>query len=155
MTDSRWVLRVKFAESQPRVPAGNPEGGQWTRGGSVGGGEGQGEGTLSLTRDDFVAPDGEMRPPGEIAEKLGVYRHGSYRPNEKVRFSVEGQGRDFYAWMTHGSGKNSNRAYVHIVKVVPQNIFDPVTGKREPAGTMGKIHVMAQHPNGKWKEVLD
>lgn len=28
----RIILGLKYAESQPRVPAGSPEGGQWTSG---------------------------------------------------------------------------------------------------------------------------
>ena len=35
MSDSKWVLRVKFAQDQPRVPAGDPEGGQWTSAGAT------------------------------------------------------------------------------------------------------------------------
>src|SRR5947209_6005992 len=34
-----YLLR-KFSADQPRVPAGSPEGGQWTSGGAGGGGEG-------------------------------------------------------------------------------------------------------------------
>ena len=32
MDEYGWKLRVKFAEDQPRVPAGSSEGGQWTGG---------------------------------------------------------------------------------------------------------------------------
>jgi hypothetical protein len=32
-TNYSWSFRVKFAADQPRVPAGSPEGGQWTSGG--------------------------------------------------------------------------------------------------------------------------
>jgi len=31
----RMVLALKYAEDQPRVPAGSPDGGQWTSGGGV------------------------------------------------------------------------------------------------------------------------
>ncbi len=30
-----WLLEEKYSPNQPRVPAGNPEGGQWTSGGGV------------------------------------------------------------------------------------------------------------------------
>jgi hypothetical protein len=30
-----WRWRLKFSQEQPRVPAGNPEGGQWTSGGGI------------------------------------------------------------------------------------------------------------------------
>jgi len=47
------ALEAKYSPDQPRVPAGNPDGGQWTdAGGSVGsgGGGGAGGGTGGLTR---------------------------------------------------------------------------------------------------------
>jgi hypothetical protein len=37
-----YLLR-KFSADQPRVPAGLPEGGQWTSGGGAGGGGGEGD----------------------------------------------------------------------------------------------------------------
>jgi hypothetical protein len=51
------ALGRKYSEDQPRVPAGNPDGGQWTSGG---GGQSTGDGGEGAGRDDGAAPlDGE------------------------------------------------------------------------------------------------
>lgn len=39
--DAFPALDRKFNPNQPRVPAGNPDGGQWTDGGGSGGGQGR------------------------------------------------------------------------------------------------------------------
>jgi hypothetical protein len=55
-----YLLR-KYSTDQPRVPAGSPEGGQWTSGGGGGGGQGREGGSGSEA--NVESPD-----PGSLAE---------------------------------------------------------------------------------------
>jgi hypothetical protein len=69
VAELKWQLALrrfarKYRPDQPRVPAGNPDGGQWT---SEGGGP----------RDDprvisDVTPDDVFRPGTQLAQKTGI-----------------------------------------------------------------------------------
>lgn len=80
----RWrsMLKAGFDPNQPRVPAGNPVGGQWAR---VGGGTGRG--TASRTRETIRSDDTGTEPwhavitrrreDGSIAQETVLNRDGS------------------------------------------------------------------------------
>jgi hypothetical protein len=56
-----YLLR-KYSPSQPRVPAGSPEGGQWTHGGGGGGAEPASDAESVLTEEGRSAGEGDKPP---------------------------------------------------------------------------------------------
>jgi hypothetical protein len=68
----RRELEAKYSPSQPRVPAGNPHGGQWTdRGGGQGQGQGQGQGT-SLAQPMGNVDVGDLRGSSELNDLFQI-----------------------------------------------------------------------------------
>lgn len=151
LKDYKWTLIVKGGPGSGfHGHAGRPG----LVGGSGGGSGGEDSGSHSFTREQFVGQDGEMRPPGELSDLLGLWDRGGYTPGKKVPFRVEGIKYDFNGWLTSGRGRQNQSTYMHIEKITPLNIFNPETGERRPTGTMGSIHYSAKWPSGKWKEIL-
>ena len=91
----RRALEAKYSPSQPRVPAGNPRGGQWTdRSGGQGRGESQGQGT-SLAQPMSNVDIGDVSGSSELGDLFQI------RPDETRTEGVqlagdipEGLGKD-------------------------------------------------------------
>lgn len=86
-TAERWVATIKanFDPNQPRVPAGNPDGGQWT---STGGGE-----ILSdASPDTFTKPSAQVAQAGPRTPATSSIRVGGRRlpatPGQAMRFGA-------------------------------------------------------------------
>jgi hypothetical protein len=60
------ALKAGFNPSQPRVPRGNPGGGQWTSDGGTGGGDGSGRNDPRILSD--ATPDNEWQPGAQYAQ---------------------------------------------------------------------------------------
>jgi hypothetical protein len=68
----RRALAAKYSPSQPRVPAGNPRGGQWTdRSGGQGQGESQGQGT-SLAQPMGIVDIGDVSGSSELGDLFQI-----------------------------------------------------------------------------------
>jgi hypothetical protein len=78
MTDYEWQVRVKFSADQPRVPAGSPQGGQWT---SSGGGDGP-KRFRNQSPDDF-----------EVGQRVSYYVWSGGERQELVPATVVKLGR--------------------------------------------------------------
>src|SRR5947209_16455817 len=63
-----YLLR-KYSPSQPRAPAGSPEGGQWTSGGAGGGGE-QGSQDGAGSEEDSGSTEGRSASEGDKAPDI-------------------------------------------------------------------------------------
>ncbi len=75
----RRVLRLKYRPDQPRVPAGNPDGGQWT---SEGGGAGRNDPRVISD----ATPDNLWMPGAQYAQNIsGERRYSVDLEEEKVR----------------------------------------------------------------------
>jgi hypothetical protein len=72
-------LRLKYSPDQPRVPAGNPDGGQWTSGGGTSGGQ-----------DTRVAPTANRNDPRVISDATPdpVRPGAQYAQDTQRRYSV-------------------------------------------------------------------
>jgi len=85
----RFTLLVKYAEDQPRVPAGSPDGGQWTSGG----------GAVNLPPALFAGTD--MYGPAWDCEFVSTYvlrcRDGFGNPDYDIDFSGHG-GVHYHLW---------------------------------------------------------
>lgn len=87
---ARWVEAAKtgFNPNQPRVPAGNPDGGQWT-----GGGGGAGDGpVLSDANPDFFT-----KPGTRVAQARGPNRGSTIRVGNRRLPATVGQSMRFGA----------------------------------------------------------
>jgi hypothetical protein len=72
----------KYDPNQPRVPAGNSDGGQWTSGGgSTGGGVGRTGGGINDPRvlSDAPSDDDELKPGAQLAQIRGPRGSGAHR----------------------------------------------------------------------------
>jgi len=79
------ALRRKYSPDQPRVPAGNPDGGQWTEDGSS-----TGRIRFAENRDPNTITDAwgnrYYNPGGHHEVPRGVYRHWNLRPETRRVF---------------------------------------------------------------------
>src|SRR5947209_10600191 len=69
-----YLLR-KFSADQPRVPAGSPDGGQWTSGSAGGGGEGDSAEAGSDAQIQLVQGDRLQGYPADLREDEGLGGH--------------------------------------------------------------------------------
>ena len=73
-----WLFEQKYSPSQPRVPAGNSDGGQWTSGASAVGDAAAADSSNEILSDE--TPD-SIQPGSQYAQRLGrgpvVVRIGS------------------------------------------------------------------------------
>jgi hypothetical protein len=83
-TDS--LLKRNFDPNQPRVPAGNPDGGQWTgAGGGEGGTEAAGDSEAGSGASDEPGDSGgrvwERYPNAEFRNQLAIAENSAHKPN--------------------------------------------------------------------------
>jgi hypothetical protein len=71
------ICRPKFDPNQPRVPAGNPDGGQWT---STGSGSGRGAGRNDQRVLSDASPDNGWKPGAQYAQNAPRPPRGGARP---------------------------------------------------------------------------
>jgi hypothetical protein len=88
LTVLQTTCKANFNPSQPRVPAGSPDGGQWTGGGGGsggggrnGGGSGGGGGGINERRvlSDAPSEDDELKPGTQLAQLRGPRGPGAIR----------------------------------------------------------------------------
>jgi hypothetical protein len=71
---NRYAQQRKYSPDQPRVPAGNPDGGQWTDGGGTGAGRNDSRVLSDVTPDNEAKPGARYaarRPSGPIGVRIG------------------------------------------------------------------------------------
>ena len=88
--DRHWdaCRKAGFNPAQPRVPAGNPDGGQWTSGGAGGGNTGGGITDPRVLSD--ATPDNEWIPGARYAQRRsgGGSSFGGLTPGQAARLSA-------------------------------------------------------------------
>lgn len=91
----RWLIRHKYSPDQPHVPAGNPDGGQWTR---VGGGSASSERHRQPSRQEIDDTSEAARwsdvadtfaPTGDLQAQVIADRNGTVTTTEWDSFGVE------------------------------------------------------------------
>jgi hypothetical protein len=82
----KLIRLLKYSPSQPRVPAGSPEGGQWTSGGG-GQGEQQSEVDSGSESDSATTEEGRSASEGNI--KSGASERRGRQPQRSVQGPVK------------------------------------------------------------------
>lgn len=78
--------KANFNANQPRVPAGNPDGGQWTDGGGGGGDEAQSAGGRNDPRVlSDATPDNVFKPGAQLAQADTQRRYSVNLNDEEIR----------------------------------------------------------------------
>lgn len=126
-----WLFDQKYSPSQPRVPAGNPDGGQWTSGGGVSGGDGSdtasdGE-SLAQERESLLAPGPGQGPRRDLLDLQAIADHPSVRTRIDEAWAASnphGLGREHGFWISRNNetGELSTRPFANpggLVSLVP------------------------------------
>lgn len=119
---------IKYSEDQPRVPAGNPDGGQWTDegGGSGGGGSSRSEDVLNHV--DVEDDEGDYR-----SEAAAGQRWMSRLPNDQrqaiIAYRDKGAFRSINDYLRGGTGSQRARDQAQRIEsaLATSNVRDGIT----------------------------
>lgn len=120
------TLRAKFNPDQPRVPAGNPDGGQWTGGGGSGEGEGESNSPIVLVSDDDRNPyrvdllEEEDRGGHAISEHVNKRESYLKQRVEREALAIVERG-DTFDGLSVGSFKSLEAATKLVNSTLAQN----------------------------------
>jgi hypothetical protein len=96
-----------YNSSQPRVPAGNPDGGQWTSGGGGTGSDdsdvAQDDKSLAQDRRSFVAPGPGQEPRRDLVDLDAIANHPTIRARIDEAWAASdpnGFGREQGFWIS-------------------------------------------------------
>ena len=96
----RLRRKAGFNPNQPRVPSGNPDGGQWSDDGFSGGGQSGSDTPRGIAKNPAtVAPQGRDVATARVATRVGP-RHSPDRP--QVRYTVTLPGQRRFGFQTDG-----------------------------------------------------
>jgi len=119
----RYTRQHKYSPDQPRVPAGNPDGGQWTDGGGSGSGHDddaavQDSGALAQDRGSFRAPGPGQQPRRDLVDLDAIANHPPIRARIDEAWAASdpnGFGREQGFWISRNdaTGELSTRPFAN------------------------------------------
>lgn len=157
-----FAFKAGFDPNQPRVPAGNPDGGQWTGGGSGSGSSAASGGGLthvaqnaSFDQPPEVPPERPSSPRARNAVIKRVARHVAKLAFEatlgKVRLILEGM--ELASWVIEEGG-----SYIEAYADPPKSLEELQDAVSTPATGYDIHHIVEQTPaaqDGFARSVID